>query len=117
MSNILQTIFFDYYEHIQYELHPRQTVMENVSKMIHCGDPSYGGAMFACPDCGELKFSPFRRKSRFRPTCVSVFLFHFLNPRFFLLYYYLQISMQYLRFIKQSLLMIQIKNALVAKLT
>ena len=46
MSNILQTIFIDYYEHIEYELHPRQTVMENVSKMIHCGDPSYGGAMF-----------------------------------------------------------------------
>ena len=52
MSNILQNIFIDYYEHILYELHPRQTEIENISKMIHCGDPSYGGAFFACPDCG-----------------------------------------------------------------
>lgn len=37
--------------------------------MIHCGDPSYGGAMFACPDCGELKFSAFRCKSRFCTSC------------------------------------------------
>ena len=73
MSNILQNIFIDYYEHILYELHPRQTEIENISKMIHCGDPSYGGAFFACPDCGELKFVPFRCKSRFCPpaeTCI-----------------------------------------------
>lgn len=69
MSNILQTIFIDYYEHILYELHPRKAVIENIDKMIHCGDPSYGGAMFACPDCGELKFSPFRCKSRFCTSC------------------------------------------------
>ena len=69
MSNILQNIFIDYYEHILYELHPRQTEIENISKMIHCGDPSYGGAFFACPDCGKLKFVPFRCHNRFCPTC------------------------------------------------
>lgn len=69
MSNILQTIFLDHYEHLIYELHPRTSVIENVNKMIHCGDPSFGGAFFACPDCGELKFVPFRCKSRFCPTC------------------------------------------------
>ena len=42
--------------------------MENISKMIHCGDPSYGGAMYGCPDCAELKFVPFRCHSRFCPT-------------------------------------------------
>lgn len=52
MSNILQTIFLDHYEHLIYELHPRTSVIENVNKMIHCGDPSFGGAFFACPDCG-----------------------------------------------------------------
>lgn len=67
--NILQTIFTDYFEHIQYELHPRPAVMDNVSKMIHCGDPSYGGALYGCPHCGTLKFVPFRCHSRFCPSC------------------------------------------------
>ena len=67
--NILQSIFTDYYEHIIYQLHPRPAVIENVNKMIHCGDPSYGGAMYACDDCGKFKFVPFRCKSRFCPSC------------------------------------------------
>ena len=67
--NILQTIFADYYEHIIYELHPRRSVIENVGRMIDCGDPSKGGAMFGCPLCGDLKFVPFRCKSRFCPSC------------------------------------------------
>ena len=67
--NILQTIFNDFYEEIQYTLHPRSVVMENIEKMVNCGDPSYGGTMYGCPHCGELKFSPFRCHSRFCPTC------------------------------------------------
>lgn len=71
--NILQSIFNDYYEHILYELHPRSAVIENVNKMIHCGDPSFGGALYGCPHCGELKFVPFRCKSRFCPTCGNMY--------------------------------------------
>ena len=67
--NILQSIFTDYYEHIIYKLHPRPAVIENVNKMIHCGDPSFGGTMYGCPLCGKLKFVPFRCKSRFCPSC------------------------------------------------
>ena len=67
--NRLQSIFTDYYEHIIYELHPRPAVIENVNKMIHCGDSSHGGAMYGCPHCGNLKFVPFRCKSRFCPSC------------------------------------------------
>ena len=67
--NVLQQIFTDYYEEIEYILHPRKTEMENIDKMIHCGDPSYGGAMYGCPHCGKLKFVPFRCHSRFCPTC------------------------------------------------
>ena len=37
--NILQKIFTDHYEEIKYTLHPRDTEMENIEKMIHCGDP------------------------------------------------------------------------------
>lgn len=65
--NILQEIFKDNYEIIQYTLHPRDVEMENISKMINCGDPSFGGAMYACPHCGNLKFVPFQRP----PKCVK----------------------------------------------
>ena len=67
--NVLQQIFTDYYEEIEYTLHPRKTEMENIDKMIHCGDPAFGGAMYGCPHCGKLKFVPFRCHSRFCPTC------------------------------------------------
>lgn len=67
--NILQEIFTDHYEEIKYTLHPRDCEMENIDKMIHCGDPDYGGAMYGCPHCGKLKFVPFRCHSRFCPTC------------------------------------------------
>jgi hypothetical protein len=67
--NILQEIFTDHYEEILHTLHPRKSEMENIDKMIHCGDPSFGGAMYGCPHCGKLKFVPFRRHSRFCPTC------------------------------------------------
>lgn len=52
-----------------YELHPRQSVIENVERMINCGDPSFGGVMYGCASCGTLKFTPFRCHSRFCPTC------------------------------------------------
>ncbi len=56
LMNILQKIFADYYEEIEYTLHPRDIEMENIDKMINCGDPSFGGAMYGCPHCGKLKF-------------------------------------------------------------
>lgn len=67
--NILQKIFTDYYEEIIYRLRPRDSVVENVEKMINCGNPAFGGAMYGCPHCGKLKFVPFRCHSRFCPTC------------------------------------------------
>jgi hypothetical protein len=39
--SILQKIFLDHYEEMLYMLHPRQAVIENVDRMIHCGDPSF----------------------------------------------------------------------------
>ena len=71
--NILQNIFKDHYEEMFYILHPRDSVIENVEKMIHCGDPSFGGAMFACPCCGTFKYVPFRCHSRFCPTCGNMY--------------------------------------------
>ena len=69
LMNILQKIFKDYYEIIEYTLHPRDVEMDNISRMINCGDPSFDGAMYVCPHCGNMKFVPFRCKSRFCPTC------------------------------------------------
>ena len=67
--SILQDIFRDHYEIIEYTCHPREVELENIDKMIHCGDPAYGGTMYGCPHCGEMKFVPFRCKSRFCPSC------------------------------------------------
>ena len=69
MSNVLQDIFKDHYEEMLYILHPRKSVIENVDRMINCGDPSFGGAMYGCSKCGTFKFVPFRCHSRFCPTC------------------------------------------------
>lgn len=73
MSNILQDIFIDHYEQIQYTLRPRPVEMENISKMINCGDHRFGGAMYGCTHCGNLKFIPFRCHSRFCPTCGNLY--------------------------------------------
>ena len=73
MANILQVIFKDHYEELIYITHPRQSVIDNVDKMINCGDPSFGGAMYGFSKCGELKFVPFRCHSRFCPTCGNMY--------------------------------------------
>ena len=59
MSNILQDVFKDYYEEMIYTLHPRRSVIENVDRMINCGDPSFGGAMYGCSTCGTLNSGTF----------------------------------------------------------
>lgn len=69
--NILQRIFTDYYEEIKYTLHPRKTEMENIDKMLGCGDPSFGGAMYVCTHCGNFKFVPFRFTAAFVPLVVT----------------------------------------------
>ena len=71
--NILQDIFKDHYEEMIYILHPRASVIENVDKMINCGNPAFGGAMYGCPNCGKLKFVPFRCHSRFCTTCGNLY--------------------------------------------
>ncbi len=73
MRNILQEIFLDHYEEIIYTMHPRPVEVENIFKMINCGDPAFGGAMYGCPKCGRHHFVPFRCHSRFCPTCGNLY--------------------------------------------
>lgn len=47
--NILQKIFNDYYEVIKYTLHPRDSEMENIDKMLNCGDPSLAVPCMSAP--------------------------------------------------------------------
>ena len=61
MSNVLQDIFKDHYEEMLYILHPPKSVIENVDRMINCGDPSFGGAMYGCSKCCLLYTSPSPR--------------------------------------------------------
>ena len=42
--------------------------MDNINKIINCGDPSFGRTMYSCPHCGNLKYPPFRCHSRFCPS-------------------------------------------------
>ena len=65
--NILQRIFTDYYEKIKYTLHPRFSEMENIEKMINCGDPSFGGAI------SKEKHHVFRCFNQWRTAILSSF--------------------------------------------
>lgn len=71
--NILQEIFCDHFEEIEFTCHPRDVELENIEKMIHCGDPSFGGALYCCPKCAHTKFVPFRCHSRFCPSCGTLY--------------------------------------------
>ena len=71
--NIIQEILRDHFEEMLYLQHPRDSVIENVNKMIHCGDPAFGGAMYACPSCGTFKYVAFRCHSRFCPSCGNMY--------------------------------------------
>ena len=70
--NVLQQIFSDFYDQIL-TLPLRPVVVENIDKMIHCGDFSKGFALYGCTHCGKFKPVAFRCKSRFCPTCGNLY--------------------------------------------
>ncbi len=47
----------------------RPVVLDNVNKIIHCGDPTLGHALYFCNDCGKVKYIGFTCKSRFCNSC------------------------------------------------
>lgn len=51
----------------------RPVVTREVEKVLSCGEPSGGYAMYCCPHCGRYKFVPFRCHSRFCNTCGTAY--------------------------------------------
>lgn len=47
----------------------RPVVFEEVNKIINCGNPDFGYALYVCEHCGKFLKVPFRCKSRFCNTC------------------------------------------------
>lgn len=47
----------------------RPVVFEEVNKIVNCGNPDFGYALYVCEHCGKFLKVPFRCKSRFCNTC------------------------------------------------
>ena len=72
--NILQEIFSDHFHKLNNSgIKIRNTVIENVDKMIHCGDFKRGYALYACDNCGHMMVTPFRCRSRFCNSCGNLY--------------------------------------------
>ena len=72
----MQRIFNDHFNTVANSgIYIRDTVFENVDKMLHCGDYDYGHALYGCEFCGSTKVVPFRCKSRFCTTCGNLYSF------------------------------------------
>lgn len=72
--NIIQKIFSDHFHTVASSgISIRDTVFENVDKMLHCGDYSQGYTLYFCEHCGTFKHVPFRCKSRFCTSCGTLY--------------------------------------------
>ena len=82
----IKTIFRDFWYIIFAELSSRysklhwDSIVENVEKMIGCGDPSNGYAEYVCPQCGNKKQVPFTCKSRFCTSCGKIYIDKWVVP-------------------------------------
>jgi hypothetical protein len=52
----------------------RPAILHNISKIINCGDPSMGHALYFCDHCGKIKHVPFTCKSRFCNSCGAKYI-------------------------------------------
>lgn len=63
---------WDEFLSLGYDLRP--AIPKNVEKVIHCGNPSFGHALYFCDHCHKFKYVPFRCKSRFCNTCGATYV-------------------------------------------
>lgn len=52
----------------------RPAVLKNVDKIIKCGDPSMGHALYYCDHCSKFKYVYFTCKSRFCNSCGAKYI-------------------------------------------
>ncbi len=71
MAGKIKQIFTDHFDEFLalYKHNTRKVVIEDVKRMIDCGDLSNGYREFSCISCNEVKKVAFRCKSRFCTTC------------------------------------------------
>lgn len=72
-KNVFKQIFIDGWEAFK-QRHPRyEAVDEVVQKMLGCGDPANGHAIYVCPDCQAQRVVAFSCKSQFCLSCAKVY--------------------------------------------
>ena len=59
--------FYDAYPNV------RPVVVDEVARVLSCGDSKMGFALFKCPRCERVRFVPFRCHSRFCSTCGTAY--------------------------------------------
>jgi putative transposase/transposase-like zinc-binding protein len=77
-KNRFKQIFADGWEEFKRN-HPRyEAVDEVVQKMLGCGDPANGYAVYLCPACQERRVVAFSCKSQFCLSCAKVYGQHWV---------------------------------------
>lgn len=68
----IKQIFIDNWDNFLFynsSLNIRPVVFKEVQRMINCGNPELGYALYYCEHCDKFVHVPFRCKSRFCNTC------------------------------------------------
>ena len=72
----IKEIFCDHWDEfaIQFKGRIRQVVLEDVRRMLDCGDITKGHLLYECSSCGEKKKVGFTCKSRFCSSCGKIYV-------------------------------------------
>jgi len=77
-KNRFKQIFADGWEDFKHK-HPHYEAVDAVvQKMLGCGDPASGHAVYLCPDCQERRVVAFSCKSQFCLLCAKVYGHHWV---------------------------------------
>ncbi len=71
----IKDIFKDHWDAFVAQGYPiRSAVFKNIEKIINCGEPSMGHALYHCDHCGKFKHVYFTCKSRFCNSCGAKYI-------------------------------------------